>query len=224
MLSRETQSQAAWVGPETVPSPGAAASAGAHYTLHSSCIRIARATCKAGTERTRERAEGGAQRRSRSTWFSGSRLRGWEGGGSAELGPHRQLQPRPLGAALAAHGVQPPAPTRLLPTRRLGARGRLSPGPASACVPAPARSFLLLLPAASSWVFVSGGRPSSLGRRSPALGLCGSLTGQELKPPARPRALQAVLARLGRGLPGRRVLGLGLLALRALRRLLLPVS
>ena len=159
MLSRETQSQAAWVGPETVPSPGAAASAGAHYTLHSSCIRIARATCKAGTERTRERAEGSAQRRSRSTWFSGSRLRGGEGGGSAELGPQRQLQPRPLGAALAAHGVQPPAPTRLLPTRRLGARGRLSPGPASACVPAPARPFLLLLPAASSGFSSREGAP-----------------------------------------------------------------
>ena len=44
VLSRETQSQALWVGPETVPSPGAAASAGAHYTLHSSCLRIDRAT------------------------------------------------------------------------------------------------------------------------------------------------------------------------------------
>lgn len=60
VLSRETQSQALWVGPETVASPGAAASAGAHYTLHSSCIRIARATCKGRTERTRERAVGGA--------------------------------------------------------------------------------------------------------------------------------------------------------------------
>ena len=32
VLSRETQSQALWVGPETVASPGAAASAGAHYS------------------------------------------------------------------------------------------------------------------------------------------------------------------------------------------------
>ena len=44
VLSWETQSQALWVGPETVPSPGAAASAGAHYTLHSSYLRIDRAT------------------------------------------------------------------------------------------------------------------------------------------------------------------------------------
>lgn len=173
VLSQETQSQVGWVGPETAPSPGAAASTGAHYMLHSSCVRIARTTCKGGTEKTGERAVGGAQRRAGSARFGGSCLRGGEGGGSAELGPRRQLQPRPLAAALAAHGVQPPAPTSLLPTRRLGARGRLSPGPASACVPAPARPFLLLLPAVASWAFVSGGRPSRLGRRSPPLGFCG---------------------------------------------------
>ncbi|XP_055269164.1 translation initiation factor IF-2-like [Moschus berezovskii] len=143
-------------------------------------------------------------------WFGQSCHLGGEGGGSAELGPHRQLQPRALGAALAAHGVQPPAPTSLLPTSRLGARGRLSPGPTSACVPAPARPFLLLLPALSSWVFVSGGRPSSLGRRSPPLGFCGSPKGRELTLPARPRALQAVRARLVQGLPGRPVGGLRL--------------
>ena len=209
VLSWETQSQAGWVGPETVPSPGAAASAGAHYTLHSSCIRIARATFLGlkGPESERWAARttepecmvrpelpprrGGRRGRQAGTppAAAASPPRGGPSGtwGAASC-PNQSSSHAPAWSPRAAEpwagpGLRPDCRTPLpaLASRRLllGFRSREGAPPASAAAP-----------------LLSG--------------FAGSQTGLELTPPDRPRALQAVRARLVQGFPGRPVLGLGL--------------
>lgn len=107
---------------EDRPSPGAAKFPRALITV-TFFLPDRRHPVLGGTEKTGERAVGCAQRRA-----PGMR-------GPAELPPRREASerrasrptgscsPPPLGTALAAHVVQPPAPTSLLPTPDLEPAG-----------------------------------------------------------------------------------------------------